>query len=99
LRQQIAKQNSDLARLRGQRDEMNAELTERRSRETEKMRHGEQMEALAASRQDRIGFLASEVRRLKGQLGAEAGSKGYLEFLREAGIDGDYVKDLEARVA
>ncbi|RSH91929.1 hypothetical protein EHS25_009299 [Saitozyma podzolica] len=99
LRQQIAKQNSDLARLRGQRDEMNAELTERRSRETEKMRHGEQMEALASSRQDRIGFLTSEVRRLKGRLGAEAGSKGYLEFLREGGIDGDYVKDLEARVA
>jgi E3 ubiquitin-protein ligase BRE1 len=79
---------------------MSAELTEKRARETEKMKYGEQMEGLANAREERITFLVSEVRRLKGQLGAEAGSKRYLEFLRgDGGIDGDYVRELEARLA
>lgn len=99
LRAQMIKKDSDLARLRGQRDEMNSELTERRAREAEKLAHVEEMEKLANARQERIVYLSSEVRRLKGTLGAQANSEGYLAFLRgDGGIDGDYVKALEATV-
>ncbi|WWD19675.1 E3 ubiquitin-protein ligase BRE1 [Kwoniella shandongensis] len=98
LRQQMMKKDSDLARLRGQRDEMNAELFERRAREADKLKFAEQVEALAKARQDRITFLSSEVRRLKGKLAAQHGAEGYLSFLKDTGIDGDYVKNLEEKV-
>jgi E3 ubiquitin-protein ligase BRE1 len=49
--------------------------------------------------QDRITFLSSEVRRLKGKLAAEDGADGYLAFLKgDGGIDGDYIKDLENKL-
>ena len=39
------------------------------------------------------------MRRLKGKLGAESGATGYLSFLiGDGGIDGDYVRDLEAKL-
>lgn len=100
LRQQASKKDIDLARLRGQRDEMNAELVERRQRESDKMRFAEEMEGLVKARQERITLLVSEVRRLKGKLAAQDRAEGYLEFLKgEGGIDGDYVKSLEDRLA
>ena len=78
---------------------MNAELLERRSREAEKMRFAEEVEVLAKAREERISFLASEVKRLKGALAARQGSEGYLTFLRgEGGVDGDYIKDLETKL-
>lgn len=98
LRQQITLKNQDLARLRGQRDEMNAELLERRSREAEKMRFAEEVEVLAKAREDRIGYLIGEVKLLRSAAAARDGSSGYLGWLkREEGVDGDYVKDLEAK--
>jgi len=95
LRQQITLKNQDLTRLRGQRDEMNAELLERRSREAEKMRFAE---VLAKAREDRIGYLIGEVKLLRSAAAARDGSAGYLGWLkREEGVDGDYIKDLEAK--
>jgi E3 ubiquitin-protein ligase BRE1 len=98
LRQQITLKNQDLTRLRGQRDEMNAELLERRSREAEKMRFVEEVEVLAKAREDRIGYLIGEVKLLRSSAAARDGSTGYLAWLkREEGVDGDYIKDLEAK--
>ncbi|WWC64537.1 uncharacterized protein I303_107147 [Kwoniella dejecticola CBS 10117] len=100
LRAQIAKRDNDLARLRGQRDEMTSELSERKAKEIEKLKYAEQFENLSKTRQERINFLGSEVRRLKGCLGASHNSEGYLAFLKsENGVDGDYIKDLEEKVA
>ncbi|WVR07641.1 hypothetical protein IAU60_004683 [Kwoniella sp. DSM 27419] len=99
LRLQMGKKDSDLARLRGQRDEMTAELNERKAKEVEKLKYAEQFESLANARQERITYLSSEVRRLKGKLGAEHGAEGYLSFLKEDGVDGDYIKSLEAKIA
>ncbi|KAL7418545.1 E3 ubiquitin-protein ligase bre1 [Cryptotrichosporon argae] len=98
LRGLIAKRDADLVRLRGQRDEMNAELHERRSREAEKTRFADEVDGLAKARAERIVFLETEIRRLKGKLAADGGAQGYLAFLKEAGVDGDYVKDLEAKL-
>jgi len=78
---------------------MNAELLERRSREAEKMSFADEVEVLAKAREERILFLVSEVKRLKGALAAAQGSEGYLTFVRgDGGIDGDYVKDLETKM-
>ncbi|KAK8853258.1 E3 ubiquitin-protein ligase BRE1 [Kwoniella newhampshirensis] len=98
LRAQMLKKDSDLARLRGQRDEMNSELLERRARDADRLKFAEQVEGLAKARQDRISFLSSEVRRLKGNLAVQHGAHRYLSFLKESGIDGDYLKDLEEKV-
>ncbi|ORY33397.1 BRE1 E3 ubiquitin ligase-domain-containing protein [Naematelia encephala] len=100
LRQQSSKKDIDLARLRGQRDDMNADLTERKMREAERTRYAEETEALAQARAERITYLSSEVKRLKGKLAAKDGSEGYLSFLRgDGGIDGDYLKELEAKLS
>lgn len=99
LRKQVGQKNDESARLRGQRDEFQADLTERKAKEAEKIQFADQVEALAQSRQERISQLSSEVRRLKGALGAQAGSEGYLAFLKgDGGIDGNYLKDLETKL-
>jgi E3 ubiquitin-protein ligase BRE1 len=99
LRAQMHRKDLDLVRVRAQRDEYTDDNTERKAKEIEKLKHGEEMESLAKSRAERIGSLMSEVRRLKGCLGASDGSRGYLAFLNGAGgIDGDYVKDLEQKL-
>jgi E3 ubiquitin-protein ligase BRE1 len=51
LRQLSIKKDQDSARLRGQRDEIQAELTERTAREAEKMQSIEEFEGLANTRQ------------------------------------------------
>lgn len=99
LRQQGTKKDADLVRLRGQRDELQADQTERKLREAEKSRYAEEIEALSKVREDRIVFLVSEVKRLKGRLGADSGSESYLGFLHgDGGVDGDYIKDLETKL-
>ena len=99
LRLQVNKQNSDLARLRGQRDDMQAELAERRLKEESALGSGKELEGLVKDQTDRIETLLSEVRRLKGKLGAEGskGRQGYLTWLKE-GVEGDYVAGLEDKV-
>jgi E3 ubiquitin-protein ligase BRE1 len=98
LREKLGQKDVDLARLRGQRDELNAELTERRVRDTDKMRFADEMEQLCSKREERINFLCSEVRRLKGKLAAKDGAEGYLAFLKDGPVDGDYVKALEQQL-
>jgi E3 ubiquitin-protein ligase BRE1 len=99
LKQNMARKEEEAARLRGQRDDMQAQLSERKAKEAEKTQFIEQVEGLATSRQERINHLASEVKRLKAKLGAQSGSETYLGFLKgDGGIDGDYVKDLETRL-
>lgn len=99
LRTQITQKNTELVRIRGQRDEHNNELMERKTKESDRFRYADEMEILAKSRAERITYLVSEVKRLKGQLGARSGSEGYLSFLKgDGGIDGDYVKSLEEKV-
>lgn len=78
---------------------MNSELLERRAREGDRMKFADEVESLAKARQERISLLSSEIRRLKGKLGAEHGARGYLDFLNSDGsVEGDYVKDLEAKI-
>lgn len=99
LRQQMSKRDTDLARLRAERDKLNDELHERKQTESLKSNQCKVLDDLCKKREDRISHLQSEVGRLKGQAAAEAGAEGYLKFLHgEGGIDGDYVKSLEEKL-
>lgn len=100
LRQTISKKDTDLARIRGARDDLQSQLNERVAVDNEKERTTKGLETLCKAREDRIVFLVSEVRRLKGKLAAQDGAEGYLAFLKtEGGVDGDYIKSLEERLA
>lgn len=100
LRQQMSKKDTDLARIRGARDDLQGQLNERIAGDNEKERTTKGLEALCKTREERIVFLVSEVRRLKGKLAAQDGAEGYLAFLKsDGGVDGDYIKNLEERLA
>lgn len=100
LRQQMSKKDTDLARIRGARDDLQGQLNERVAADNEKERTTKGLEALCKTREERIVFLVSEVRRLKGKLAAKDGAEGYLAFLKaDGGVDGDYIKSLEERLA
>lgn len=66
---QIARTENDLARIRNIRDELQAELTVRRTAEDNRKMSAEHSKELAASRDSRIAALESEVQRLKLQVG------------------------------
>lgn len=69
---QIARAENDLARIRNQRDEFQAELTIRKSAEDTRRVAGDQSKELASARDSRIAALESEVERLKLELGQAA---------------------------
>lgn len=99
MRSQIAKKDIDLSRLRGQRDDFQAELFERRARDTDKWKYAEELQVLASARQERIAALSSEVRRLKGKMAAGAGMEDYYAFLVGVGeAETGYVKELEVKM-
>ncbi|KAJ9475128.1 E3 ubiquitin-protein ligase BRE1 [Pseudozyma hubeiensis] len=65
LEKLVKAKEADVTRLRSQRDELNAELTERRSREQVKFTQIEEMKALLNSKEERLTLLTSQVRRLR----------------------------------
>ncbi|KAK3717232.1 E3 ubiquitin-protein ligase bre1 [Vermiconidia calcicola] len=76
---QIARAENDLARIRNQRDEFQAELTIRRTAEDNRRISADQSKELAAARDSRISALESEVERLKLSLGESAPPEGDLD--------------------
>ncbi|CDZ98285.1 E3 ubiquitin ligase involved in syntaxin degradation [Phaffia rhodozyma] len=101
LRNQLGKRESDLARLRNQRDECQAELHEKKTLENTRFRYTEEVMNLVNTKQERILTLVSEVGRLKLKLAANAGSEEIFQFLlqhlEEESIEASYVKDLETK--
>ncbi|KAH8920247.1 BRE1-domain-containing protein [Atractiella rhizophila] len=87
---------SDLTRVRGQREEFRSELTELKAREAEKMKHQEQVKTLALSQKDRLAAYASEVKRLKMRILANNGETELVETYADEELDA--MKDLEGRL-
>ncbi|KDQ21297.1 hypothetical protein BOTBODRAFT_122988 [Botryobasidium botryosum FD-172 SS1] len=99
LREAIGKRDEDNGRLRGERDNLQSEVHERRSRENERMEATRQYKALATSRADRITTLVSEVRRLRSALAAQAGQSDLFVFLSgNTDETASYVQDLKSRL-
>lgn len=81
LEKKLAGRDADVTRIRATREEARSELHELKSRDAEKMKQVAQIRTLANSRQERINALASELRRLKMRLAAEAGDRDTIDFL------------------
>ncbi|KAA1474225.1 hypothetical protein DENSPDRAFT_873258 [Dentipellis sp. KUC8613] len=94
-----AKKNEENSRLRQQREQLNAELHERKSSDVAYRKSLEEFTALAQNREERIVVLTSEVARLKSLLAAKAGDEDLTAFfLREKSGDVSYVDDLQRRL-
>lgn len=77
----VARAENDLARIRNQRDEFQAEVTIRKSAEDNRRIAADQSKELAAARDSRIAALESQVERLKLQLGESAAVESDLDHL------------------
>ncbi|KDQ57820.1 hypothetical protein JAAARDRAFT_178316 [Jaapia argillacea MUCL 33604] len=94
------RRETEVNRLRSQRDQIGAELVERKADYTAKLGSLQEYKKLAESCSGRVVVLQSEVKRLKSQLAANAGDPDLLAFcLSEKGEDVSYVEDLKSRLA
>ncbi len=109
---QIMKRDSEIARLREQRDAARNELGDRKQKEVHRLNHNESMKASYESRgvsyvlqtlssypdvsKSRLSALESQLNRYKARLTAEAGHPDLLEFL--VGSNPDVVVDLKKRL-
>ncbi|KDQ27700.1 hypothetical protein PLEOSDRAFT_1112669 [Pleurotus ostreatus PC15] len=93
---QIAKRDSEIARLREQRDAARNELGERKQKEAHRLNYNESMKASYESRGARLNTLESQLNRYRARLTAEAGHPDLLEFL--VGSNPDVVVDLKKRL-
>ncbi|KZT26692.1 hypothetical protein NEOLEDRAFT_1155451 [Neolentinus lepideus HHB14362 ss-1] len=96
----LAKRDADLVRLREQRDQQGAELSERKHRDSVKMAALAEYKNLAHTRSERIAALESEVKRLRSRIAAATGDEELVEFLfsDESVLDRTYVDELKARL-
>lgn len=76
---QLARTENDLSRVRGLRDDLQAELNVRKSAEDNRRMAADQSKELAAARDSRISALESEVDRLKLQLGESPAPEANLD--------------------
>ncbi|KAJ1020709.1 hypothetical protein NDA16_004101 [Ustilago loliicola] len=102
----VKAKEADVTRLRSQRDELNAELTERRSREQVKFTQIEEMKALLNSKEERLTLLSSQVRRLRMTVAAFQGQSVGVATLVKTESEQDQIEELsraaqeaQARVA
>lgn len=70
LQKQLRARDADMARLRGQRDELHAELLERRSRETVRFAHVDEAKSLLAPKEERMAAMQVQIARLESELKA-----------------------------
>lgn len=92
----LAKRDAENARLREQREQYNAELTERKARESVKLQHMQELKELSESRSERIIQLKSEIARHRARLAAQCGEEDLMKYFFEGKVeDVEYVRDLE----
>ncbi|PFH53827.1 hypothetical protein AMATHDRAFT_136911 [Amanita thiersii Skay4041] len=85
LKAMMSKRDADNARLRDQREQLAAEILERKQKESIKQSSFQEYKNLAESRSERIVVLESEVKRLKTRLAAEASNEDLMTFIAEDG--------------
>lgn len=69
----MAARDTDLNRIRLQREELRAENNECKAREAEKLRQIDQIRTLSNSKEDRLTAFKSEVKRLRMKIAADRG--------------------------
>ncbi|KAH9929494.1 BRE1-domain-containing protein [Epithele typhae] len=99
MKTSLAKRDLEVTRLREQRDQYQAEITERKAREQARLTSAQEFKALAETRAERIIVLQSEIKRLKTRLAANADDADLVSFLWQSTADGpSYVEDLKRRL-
>ncbi|KAK1218814.1 E3 ubiquitin-protein ligase bre1 [Marasmius sp. AFHP31] len=81
LKNILAQRDTNLARIRENRDQQGAELHERKVKESARVSSCEENKALAASRAERITVLNSQLRRCRLQLAAQSNSEDIVSLL------------------
>ncbi|SCZ89366.1 BZ3500_MvSof-1268-A1-R1_Chr9g10383 [Microbotryum saponariae] len=97
LQKRMLAKEQDLSRIRAQREDLRAEASELKARDTEKFTSVNDLNVLVKSREDRITALLSEVRRLKMVKAASEGDAKRVE-MHAAADEEDLVKDLSSRI-
>lgn len=101
LREQLKGRDADVARLRAQRDDLNAEVADKRQKESIKLAQVDEMKQLVASKDLRLEALRSEVRRLQMTLAAQKGDSAMVESLKSEGAgeaDVELIASLQERL-
>nr|GAT44637.1 allantoicase [Mycena chlorophos] len=99
LKAMMLKRDAENARLRDQRDQYQAELTERRQKDSVKIASSKEFHALAEARSARIQVLESQLSRYKAQLAANAGSRELLDFFFSGQAeDAKFIEEMKSRV-
>lgn len=101
LRNAVKTHEADVARLRGQRDEAQADVSERKQREAVRKTEIEHLKELVKTKDLRIATLKSEVRRVQLAFATKSEDEKLMLQLRSSGGDADDVEimsDLQARL-
>lgn len=98
LRTLLEKKESDLLRLRENRDTLSADLLDRKARESTRDGSLNQSKILANARGERIAMLVSENHRLKARLAAREGEETFFAFIMSNPQDESFVRAQEERV-
>ena len=87
LQKQLRQRDADIVRLRGQRDELNAELLERRSRESVRFAQLDEFKALVGTKDERVETLRSQMKLIRLELAAVRGEAEVVDALAERGLE------------
>lgn len=100
LRTTLKAHEADVSRLRGQRDDAQAEIMERKSRETVRRSEVDHLKELAHTKELRIATLKQEVRRVQMALASRNGDATLLQKLQDRGVDDDIeiIAELQTRL-
>jgi E3 ubiquitin-protein ligase BRE1 len=97
IQRKLTLKESDLTRIRAQREDFRAEASELKAKELDKMKSVEEVTRLNQSGKERIEALGSEVRRLKMSLAARRGDGETVDLLLGA-EEVDVIRDLQERL-
>ncbi|GHJ86044.1 hypothetical protein NliqN6_2446 [Naganishia liquefaciens] len=99
IRAQLRGKESEVARLRGQRDVLREENDMRKAQQAVSNKASQEIEEFVQFQEERVKMLVAEAKRLHAQLAAIGGEKDYLGFLlQREGSDLDYVRSLEEQL-
>ncbi|KAL1704896.1 hypothetical protein EV121DRAFT_204769 [Schizophyllum commune] len=97
LKGQLGKRDAECIRLRERRDQLEAELNERRQKDGLKLSAFTQVKNLNKTLKERVETLQSEVRRCRSHVAARAGDADLMKFF--FADDGDYIKTLRQELS
>lgn len=98
LRNAVRTQEADVARMRVQRDDAQAELSERKAKDTVKSTQIDEIKALIVVKDLRIEALRLEIRRLQSSWAAHNGDRVLLERLK-SGLTRDDAEQMESDIS